>query len=592
MTDKRINDPSLSQQTSFINNYKLLVDFAGLGEAKAMQLSLLGNTYFQGSTNGITWADAIVPSHTKFRFSTDGGSTWKLLDSDTIPEGTNEYYTEAKVSANTDVATNTTARHTHSNKSVLDNIIDTGASDAFLAADGTYKTLGSTFMEYTTYDIDQNGVVDDSEKLNSQLPSYYLDRTNHTNTQLAATISDFQTQVSANTDVLSSIAHITADGSSHTFIDQDVTTTSSPTFIITNIDSTQFDIAAGVVVSQGEIAWNADEDTLDIGMGNGVVLQTGQELVPLYKNQTGSTITNGTPVMFAGALGASGRILIQPAIADGTITASYIIGMATEDILNGTDGHVTWFGKIRGIDTSGTPYGEVWADGDVLYVSPTTDGYLTKIKPSAPNLVIEVAAVVNAHVSTGTLFCRPTWLGKIQDMSDVNGTPLTTDGQFLVWDNTNQYFDATININDYAKLTDVAQDITANSFITDGGTSSDFVKGDGSLDSNTYLTSYTETDPIVGAINGIVKADGAGTISSAISGTDYQLPLTADTDYLTPGTAATTYAPIIGAGAKSTATDAGTVNDLSLTDDYLYVCVQTGTAGNAKWKKTPLSVAI
>jgi hypothetical protein len=36
-----------------------------------------------------------------------------------------------------------------------------------------------------------------------------------------------------------------------------------------------------------------------------------------------------------------------------------------------------------------------------------------------------------------------------------------------------------------------------------------------------YLTSYTETDPIVGAVTGIVKADGAGNISAAVAGTDY-----------------------------------------------------------------------
>ena len=50
-----------------------------------------------------------------------------------------------------------------------------------------------------------------------------------------------------------------------------------------------------------------------------------------------------------------------------------------------------------------------------------------------------------------------------------------------------------------------------------------------------------ETDPVVGAITGIVKANGAGTISAASAGTDYQAPLVADTDYLTPGTAASTY---------------------------------------------------
>jgi hypothetical protein len=36
-----------------------------------------------------------------------------------------------------------------------------------------------------------------------------------------------------------------------------------------------------------------------------------------------------------------------------------------------------------------------------------------------------------------------------------------------------------------------------------------------------YLTSYTETDPVVGAVTGIVKADGAGNITAAVAGTDY-----------------------------------------------------------------------
>lgn len=40
-------------------------------------------------------------------------------------------------------------------------------------------------------------------------------------------------------------------------------------------------------------------------------------------------------------------------------------------------------------------------------------------------------------------------------------------------------------------------------------------------DLSTYLTSYTETDPVVGAITGIVKADGAGNISAATAGSDY-----------------------------------------------------------------------
>ena len=41
------------------------------------------------------------------------------------------------------------------------------------------------------------------------------------------------------------------------------------------------------------------------------------------------------------------------------------------------------------------------------------------------------------------------------------------------------------------------------------------------VDLSGFLTSYTETDPVVGAVTGIVKADGAGNISAAVAGTDY-----------------------------------------------------------------------
>lgn len=198
----------------------------------------------------------------------------------------------------------------------------------------------------------------------------------------------------------------------------------------------------------GRFRWNLDEDTADlVAMGN--TYQVGQELSILCKNQTGSDIINGTPLMLSGTLGASGRLLIRLAIADGTYPAEYVLGLATEDILNGDDGKVTWYGKIRHIDTTGSTYGEVWADGDVLYISETTAGYLTKTPPQAPNLRIPVAAVVHA-AANGVLMCRPAWTSRFVDLDDVNGTPLTTDGQIPVWDQTNSYFDFTANINDKA----------------------------------------------------------------------------------------------------------------------------------------------
>lgn len=43
-------------------------------------------------------------------------------------------------------------------------------------------------------------------------------------------------------------------------------------------------------------------------------------------------------------------------------------------------------------------------------------------------------------------------------------------------------------------------------------------------------------------------------------------------------------------GEKSSEFDAGNLFDISLTDDYLYICVLTGGVGDAKWKKISLSI--
>ena len=218
---------------------------------------------------------------------------------------------------------------------------------------------------------------------------------------------------------------------------------------VVNPNSIQMNITpTAIAPGPGQLHWNETEDTLDLH-ANGVTYQIGQEIAPLVRNQTGATITNGTPVMFGGTVGATGRVLIIPAVGDNSIPSSYILGAATEDILNNSDGHVTSFGKVRDIDTSGTPYGETWIDGDILYVDPVTPGALTNVKPSAPNTQIFVAVVINAHATQGTMFVRPSWRGNIHDLDDVNGTPLNTSGQILVWDQGNSYFDADVNINDY-----------------------------------------------------------------------------------------------------------------------------------------------
>ena len=155
MSGRRINDTSLTQQEWFEPELRIMVDRMDTGsgdwlEARNMEISLLGNTYIQGSANNINWHDDVAANDTYFKLSTDGGTTWRTVDSDLIREGsTNLYFTEARVLAATGVQDAVDNSHTHSNQTTLDNITGDGDGHSVLKNDGTYQA-GATGSFTTT----------------------------------------------------------------------------------------------------------------------------------------------------------------------------------------------------------------------------------------------------------------------------------------------------------------------------------------------------------------------------------------------------------------------------------------------------------
>lgn len=158
------------------------------------------------------------------------------------------------------------------------------------------------------------------------------------------------------------------------------------------------DTNPNVVEKNGRVWWNADENCLNVGLRDGVVLQVGFEQYLRGENDTGAAINNGEIVGFAGV---NGEIKISKFIADGSVTSLYFIGVATHDMPNGDVGPITTYGKVRDVDTS------AWVKGTILYASPTTAGALTSTRPTAPDEVIVVAAVVVQDATNGVILVRP-----------------------------------------------------------------------------------------------------------------------------------------------------------------------------------------
>lgn len=104
--------------------------------------------------DGITPDASIFVNKTTTINNKDLNSNISLTTSD-ISEGTNLYYTDARVNANSNVAANTSARHTHNNINLLNNLTASGDGTQYLANDGTYKTVsgGGGNLGYTAENV-------------------------------------------------------------------------------------------------------------------------------------------------------------------------------------------------------------------------------------------------------------------------------------------------------------------------------------------------------------------------------------------------------------------------------------------------------
>lgn len=191
------------------------------------------------------------------------------------------------------------------------------------------------------------------------------------------------------------------------------------------LQSIQLLTTGGNADTAGELAWNEDEQTLDIAKGGGTVLQVGQETAFLVYNNTASTITEGTGVMYVGTNGNSGHLEVAPMIANGSLPGHVFLGIMTETVAPGNTGFVTSFGKVRGINTTAYPV------DSILYCDPANPGGFVTAEPDGPNLKLPVGAVITS-ANNGIIFVRAATGQFIKDCHDVE-TSDAHDGDVLTW---------------------------------------------------------------------------------------------------------------------------------------------------------------
>lgn len=224
----------------------------------------------------------------------------------------------------------------------------------------------------------------------------------------------------------------------------------------TNVNLGEFQLTAGQVsfdqtpigaAGAGVLRWNDVDGTLDLGLkGGNVTLQVGQEQIVRVVNKTGANLLESqykvVRVRVASEGGAQGqRLAVVLAQANNDADSITTLGVVTENIDNNQEGFITTFGNVSNINTTGSLQGETWVDGDVLYLSPTTPGQLTKIKPIAPQHSVTVGYVVYAHAVNGKIFIKVDNGYELDELHNVlittpvNNDVLTYNSSTALWEN-------------------------------------------------------------------------------------------------------------------------------------------------------------
>lgn len=298
------------------------------------------------------------------------------------------------------------------------------------------------------------------------------------------------------------------------------------------------------------LVWNNTDGTLDLGLkGGAVTLQIGQEEVVRVVNKTGAALTEAAyqAVRLDGAQG--NRIKVALAKGDSDANSLDTLGLVTETIADNQEGFVTTTGLVRGIDTTGTLQGETWADGDALYVSPTTFGALTNIIPIAPSHSIRVGYVVNSNPSVGSIFVKVDNGYELDELHNVYintaslayGDLLMRDGN-SVWINTKQLsgsysITGSLTVSGSSTFTNIGPAIFSGSVTSTSGftgsllgtaTTASYYGGSVVSASYAISASHSQTSTIASLASLAVLATTATTASYALTATSASHALNAN----------------------------------------------------------------
>jgi nitrogen fixation protein len=296
-----------------------------------------------------------------------------------------------------------------------------------------------------------------------------------------------------------------------------------------NVDLGEYEIKTGQITldtsptgiaTVGTTRWNDSIGSIETTLkGGNVIIKNGVDLVARVVNKVSPNTTltkaNYQVVKVTGAQGQ--RLAVNLAQANNDNNSADTLGVVTETIATNQEGFIITVGQIEEINTTGSLQGETWNDGDVLYLSPTTAGKMTNVKPNGSTGHIVILGYVEyAHSQHGKIYVKIMNGWELDELHNVYINPSTVaNNDILVYSSGTTLWQ---NKNIYTSIGNASTSTTGLL------TSTDWNTFNAKLDNNAWVD-YSATSTITGwssFVNKVLRYKVVGKqvfVSYLISGT-------------------------------------------------------------------------